>query len=190
VDGKHRDRRVRPVPAVPHDQETKFISFSFFGKLYHSVFGRRAKAVRRTTPGGILGALGSVASWCVNLPYRILNKIIGRLPTYLIQKFVGYFFGLFIVIVIVFVVVDYVSNLKRFEGASFFTVALFYWYYLPWLFGFVFPIVILLSTMSAIGSMARQNELTAIKAAGVNVRQLTGASHGARRDTCRLRFST
>jgi lipopolysaccharide export system permease protein len=154
-------------------KETKFISFSFFGKLYHSVFGRRAKAVRRTTPGGILGALGSVASWCVNLPYRILNKIIGRLPTYLIQKFVGYFFGLFIVIVIVFVVVDYVSNLKRFEGASFFTVALFYWYYLPWLFGFVFPIVILLSTMSAIGSMARQNELTAIKAAGVNVRQLT-----------------
>ncbi len=153
-------------------KETKFISFAFFGKFYHAVFGRHSTAMRRVAPRGVLSGARAAAAWCANLPFRLLNRIAGRLPTYLIRKFAGYFVGLFFVIVIIFVVVDYVSNLKRFEGVSFVTVALFYWYYLPWLFGFVFPIVILLSTMSAIGSMARQNELTAIKAAGVNVRQL------------------
>jgi lipopolysaccharide export system permease protein len=154
-------------------KETQFLSFSFFGKLFQSLFGKHAKAVRRSAPGGAIRGLRFAVSWSTNLPYRLLNKLVGRLSTYLIRKFVGYFFGLFLVIVFVFVVVDYMANLPRFQGASFFTVALFYWHYLPWLFGFVFPIVILLSTMSAIGSMARQNELTAIKAAGVNIRQLT-----------------
>lgn len=154
-------------------KETKFISFSFLVRFYHSVFGRPAQAARHDPPRGVVAGLRAAVAGCVNYPYRLMSRIIGILSAYLIRKFVGYFGGLFIVIVIVFVIVDYVSNLRRFEGASFFTVALFYWYYLPWLFGFVFPIVILLSTMSAIGSMARQNELTAIKAAGVNVRQLT-----------------
>jgi|WetSurMetagenome_2_1015567.scaffolds.fasta_scaffold00108_7 lipopolysaccharide export system permease protein len=153
-------------------RETKFISFSFIRKLFDAVFGRHKHVVRRVAPRGVLSGIRTAAAWCANLPFYVLNKVIGRLSSYLIRKFIGYFIGLFFVIVIIFVVVDYVSNLKRFDGASFASVALFYWYYLPWLFGFIFPIVVLLSTMSAIGSMARQNELTAIKAAGINVRQL------------------
>ncbi len=153
-------------------KETKFLSFSFFWKFFRAIFGKHTQKIRGVAPRGAAGAFRWAVSGFVNLPYRALNGVVGRLSTYLIRKFVGYFFGLFLVIVVIFVVVDYVSNLKRFEGAPIVTVALFYWYYLPWLFGFVFPIVILLSTMSAIGSMARQNELTAVKAAGVNVRQL------------------
>jgi lipopolysaccharide export system permease protein len=155
-------------------KETKFISFAFFWKLFHAVFGKpTTHAVRGMSPRGIGGALRSAWQWCADFPYRLLSRTIGILPAYLIRKFMGYLGGLFIVIVITVIIVDYVSNLRRFEGASFFTIALFYWYYLPWLFGFVFPIVILLSSMASIGSMARQNELTAIKAAGVNIRQLT-----------------
>jgi LPS export ABC transporter permease LptG len=112
-------------------------------------------------------------NWCADFPYRLLSRLIGLLPAYLIRKFMGYLVGLFIVIMVTGIVVDYVSNLRRFEGVPFFTIALYYWYYLPWFFGYVFPIVILLSSMASIGSMARQNELTAIKAAGVNIRQLT-----------------
>jgi lipopolysaccharide export system permease protein len=154
-------------------KETKFISFSFFWKLFHALFGKRDRVAKPGAPGSAGVGLWSAVAWCINLPFRILGKIIGILPAYLIRKFMGYLAGLFIAIVIMFVVVDYISNLRRFEGASFFNVALYYWYYLPWLFGLIFPIVILLASMSAIGSMARQNELTAIKAAGVNIRQLT-----------------
>jgi len=107
-------------------------------------------------------------------PYFFVRKIAGTLPTYLIKKFVGSLIGLFIAIIMVFVVVDYISNLPRFEGATLFETALFYWYYLPWLVQIVSPIVILLASMSAIGSMAKWNELTAMKAAGINVRQLAG----------------
>ncbi|HUI91191.1 MAG TPA: LptF/LptG family permease [Chitinivibrionales bacterium] len=152
-------------------KETKFISFGFFWKLYHAVFGKPAEGAGAGR--GIGSTLRLYWKESVEVPYRLLSRVIGILPAYLIRKFLGYLGGLFIVIVITVIVVDYVSNLRRFEDASFFTVALYYWYYLPWLFGFVFPIVILLSSMASIGSMARQNELTAIKAAGVNIRQLT-----------------
>jgi LPS export ABC transporter permease LptG len=154
-------------------KETKFISFAFFWKLYHAVFGRFSQAPPGTATRSIGGVLRPAWKWCVDLPYRLLARVIGILPAYLIRKFMGYLGGLFIVIIATVIVVDYVSNLPRFKDASFFTIVLFYWYYLPWLFGFVFPIVILLSSMASIGSMARQNELTAIKAAGVNIRQLT-----------------
>ena len=154
-------------------KETKFISFAFLGKLYHAVFGRPSQTVRGAAPRGIGGTLHSAWNWCADFPYLLLGRVIGIMPAYLIRKFMGYLGGLFIVIIITVIVVDYVSNLRRFEGVPFFTIALFYWYYLPWFFGFIFPIVILLSSMASIGSMARQNELTAIKAAGVNIRQLT-----------------
>jgi lipopolysaccharide export system permease protein len=154
-------------------KETKFITFGFFWKLYHAVFGKPPQAVQGGVPRGIGGTLRSAWKSCADFPYRLLSRVIGILPAYLIRKFMGYLGGLFIVIVITVIVVDYISNLRRFEGASFFTIALYYWYNLPYVFGYIFPIVILLSSMSSIGSMARQNELTAIKAAGVNIRQLT-----------------
>jgi lipopolysaccharide export system permease protein len=152
-------------------KETKFISWAFFWRLYHAAFGKSAQgaAVRR----GIGSTLRSAWKACGDVPFRLLSRIIGILPAYLIRKFLGYLGGLFIVIVITVIVVDYVANLRRFEGASFFAIALYYWYNLPYIFGYIFPIVILLSSMASIGSMARQNELTAIKAAGVNIRQLT-----------------
>ena len=109
-----------------------------------------------------------------DIPYRVVKKVAGTLPTYLIRKFVGSLLGILIAISLVFVVVDYISNLPRFENATLFEIALFYWYYLPWVVQMVSPIVILLASMSAIGSMARWNELTAMKTSGMNVRQLAG----------------
>jgi lipopolysaccharide export system permease protein len=157
-------------------RETKFISFSFVTRLFAQFFKQRKPSEgRRTTPRGLLAGLHSGVTWCMNLPYRALAKVIGILPAYLIRKFFSWFFGLMFVVIIVFVAVDWVSNLKRFEDTSFLTVAKFYWYYLPWLAGLIIPIVILLASMSAIGSMVRLNELTAVKAAGVSVRRLSFA---------------
>jgi lipopolysaccharide export system permease protein len=157
-------------------RETKFISFSFVSRFFAFFHKRLDQASSRTTPRGRrIGRIRSAPAWCMALPYRALAKIIGILPAYLIRKFMAWFLGLMIVVIIVFVAVDWVSNLKRFEDTSLLTVILFYWYYLPWLAGLIVPIVILLASMSAIGSMARLNELTAVKAAGVSVRRLSFA---------------
>jgi lipopolysaccharide export system permease protein len=153
-------------------RETKFISFSFVTKAFNAVFAkRRAAPSRRRESRGIAGLVRGL----VDLPFRLLAWCIGILPAYLIRKFTAWFLGLMLVVVIVFVAVDWVSNLKRFEDTSLLNVALFYWYYLPWLAGLIIPIVILLASMSAIGSMARLNELTAVKAAGIGVRRLSFA---------------
>jgi lipopolysaccharide export system permease protein len=120
-------------------------------------------------PGKIMRSLHALG----NVPYFFVRMIASILPTYLIKKFVGWLLGFLLGITVMFVVVDYVSNLGRFENASFFEIALFYWYYLPWLVQIILPIVILLASMSAIGSMSRWNELVAMKTAGMNVRQLT-----------------
>ncbi len=157
-------------------RETKFISFSFIPRAFAHIFSRRGSSARRSsTPHGVRGSLRDATAWCINLPYRALAKFVGMLPAYLIRKFVSWFLGMMIIVVIVFISVDWVSNLKRFEDTSFLTVVKFYWYYLPWLAGLILPIVILLASMSAIGSMVRLNELTAVKAAGVSVRRLSFA---------------
>jgi len=107
------------------------------------------------------------------LPQRLLNMAGGILPAYLLGTFLGYAFGLLAALVIIFVTIDYVSNLSRFEDANYFQVGLYYYYYLPWITQMVLPIVLFLSSMFSMGRLAKTSELTAMKAAGVNVRQLT-----------------
>ena len=156
------------VLLVMMKRETKFISIAPFIKLWNWFF--RKKAVDRLRGRGKITegirALG-------NVPYFFVRLVAGILPTYLIRKFVGWLIGFLLGITVIFVVVDYVSNLGRFENASLYEIALFYWYYLPWLIQIILPMVILLATMSSIGSMTRWNELTAMKTAGMNVRQLS-----------------
>jgi lipopolysaccharide export system permease protein len=143
-----------------------------FAPVVKFIFAARQK-MSKNAPGAKSGA-GRIIRIISDIPYFAVRKIAGTLPTYLIRKFIGSLIGILIAIIIVFVVVDYISNLQRFETASIAEIILYYWYYLPWLVQIVSPIVILLASMSAIGSMAKWNELTAMKAAGINVRQLAG----------------
>jgi lipopolysaccharide export system permease protein len=113
-------------------------------------------------------------SLLLRTPRYIIRRFIGILPTHLIGIFSGYVIGLQFSIVVLFVVVDYVSNMKgRYEGVPYENITLYYWYYLPWICQITIPIVLLLSSMFAIGKMVRGSELTAIKASGMSVRQLT-----------------
>lgn len=107
------------------------------------------------------------------VPRWILRKLFGTLPIYLIGLFMGYVIGVLLSIIAIFVAVDYVSNLKRFDGVSMHNVALFYWYYLPWIIQITLPVVLLLASMFSIGKLAKNSELIAMKAAGINLRQLT-----------------
>ncbi|MGB7567388.1 MAG: LptF/LptG family permease [Chitinivibrionales bacterium] len=149
-------------------RETKFFSIAPFIKFWNWL-RRKKPGARPKAPGKIERTMRSLG----NVPYFFVRMVAGTLPTYLIRKFIGWLAGFFLGITVIFVVVDYVSNLGRFENASLYEIALFYWYYLPWLIQLISPIVILLATMSSIGSMTRWNELTAMKTSGMNVRQLS-----------------
>ena len=114
-----------------------------------------------------------IPGYIVLVPRWILRRLFGILPIYLIEMFLGYVTGVLLSIIAIFIAVDYVSNLKRFEGVSLHNVALFYWYYLPWIIQITIPVVLLLASMFSIGKLAKNSELIAMKAAGINLRQLT-----------------
>ena len=127
---------------------------SFFGRIASSVPGR-------------------VAGLIINIPKWLLKRSIGTLPMYLISLFISYVFGLIIAFISIFVVIDYVSNLRKFENANLVEAALYYWYYLPWIIQVTAPLVLLLASMFAIGKLAKHSEIIAMKAAGISIRQLT-----------------
>ncbi len=146
-------------------RETKFIDFSgifiFLEKVTSKVTGSSRRAGKHVSVG------------ISRLPFRIGSQFVGILPLYVIRTFATFTLGFFAAIVIIFTVVDYVSNSKRFTNIPIGEVVRFYWYYLPWIVQMVFPIVMLLATMFAIGQMAKHSELTAIKAAGRSIRRAT-----------------
>ena len=146
-------------------RETTFINFSRLILLWERISGNApTTAGRQKTP---------LLQRIVGLPFKALAKAAGLLPMYVIRLFLGYASGLLAAIVIVFTVVDYVSNTRRFLGVPFSEVMRYYWYYLPWIIQMIFPVVMLLASMFAMGRLAKNSELTAMKAAGRSIRRAT-----------------
>jgi len=145
------------------------IRFDFIVNLWKNLF--KSKKTRPGKSGLSLILVPFKALFW--LPRFIMRKIFGILPMYLIETFMGYAFGVLIAIVVIFIAIDYVSNLRRFDGAPAINIVLYYWYYLPWIIQIMIPIVLLLASMFSIGKLAKNSELTAMKAAGINLRQLT-----------------
>lgn len=150
-------------------RETTFISFDPLIRLWHAL-----------TRGASVGGRHPLIAWpakvvrlLLDIPAFILRVITGILPMYLARKFVGFLIGSVGAMVTVFVVIDYVSNISKFEGAPLRNVLLYYWYYLPFITLILLPIFVLMATMGAIGSMAKHSELIAVKSAGISLRQLT-----------------
>jgi LPS export ABC transporter permease LptG len=135
----------------------------FFKKIFGG--GSKGAAEGRRT--------GHAPSIVFKGPKWLLKRCIGTLPMYLVWLFISYTIGVLLALIAIFVVIDYVSNLGRFEKASFAEVGLFYWYYLPWIIQISFPIVLLLASLFSMGKLAKSSELIAMKAAGVGIRQLT-----------------
>jgi lipopolysaccharide export system permease protein len=134
-----------------------------------NIFGKSASVFRHISNSLVFRIPGMF----LRLPRLLLNKSAGRLPAYLLVIFLGYAFGLLLALIIIFITIDYVGNLRRFENANYTQILTFYYYYTPWVAQTVLPIVLFLSSMFSMGKIAKTSELTAMKAAGVNVRQLT-----------------
>lgn len=106
-------------------------------------------------------------------PRWICRLFIGRLPTYFFGSFLGISIGLLLALIIIFVFVDYFGNLKKYENIPMDQQALFYLYTIPYIIQITLPIVLLLSSMFSIGKMARNSEIVAMKASGINIRQIS-----------------
>jgi len=148
-------------------RETRFISFAPIIKLFSSA--GKSIAGKRSPLAFFSSLIGTV----FKLPILVLNRTIGILPVYILKRFLGLVFSVQVSFSTVFIIIDYVSNIKRFESGSLVDVLLYYWYYTPWLITTFLPIVVLLSTMFCIGTLAKYLEITAIKAAGISMKQTT-----------------
>lgn len=149
-------------------REATFLSFEPVVRLWKRITGGTGEPLNRRP-----GILHRLTRPIADVLFYVVRRSFGILPVYLIRKFLGYFAGVLVAMLTVFIVVDYVSSLRKFEGAPLSNVALYYWYYLPWIALMVMPIIVLLASMGAMGSMAKNSELTAMKSSGISIRQLT-----------------
>jgi len=151
-------------------RETTFISFGPLIKIWRTLVS--IKEHQKLFPRFVYTILGGIAL-ILKSPFILLRRAFKILPVYLLRKFFFSLLSNLLIVLVIFVVIDFVSNLRRFEDAPFNMIALYYLYFLPWITQTVLPIVILLSAMFAMGGLAKHSELTAMRSAGINIRQLT-----------------
>lgn len=94
-------------------------------------------------------------------------KLIDR---YISRQFIWGFLLFITAFIVVFLVVDIVENVDHFidRKANFGDVALYYIYFLPYIFVLVSPIGLLLAANFSCGAMARHREVIALKNAGMS----------------------
>lgn len=93
------------------------------------------------------------------------------LDRYIALKFTGIFIFALIAFLSIFVIVDLIENLDDFikNDASTRITVLYYFYYLPFILVLIMPVASLLSSLFSVGGLARNNEIVAMKAAGISL---------------------
>jgi len=94
-----------------------------------------------------------------------------RIDRYLMRRFMFSLLWSLIAFWAMFLVVHLVEHLDKFidKGASAEYVALYYFYYSPFILILVTPVAVLLATLFSVGFLSRRNELLAMRAAGVSL---------------------
>ena len=95
---------------------------------------------------------------------RILSK-------YVLREFVTFLVFSLLAFVAVFILVDAVEVLDKFidKKIGVHLIFLYYLFYLPYIIVLTLPVAMLLTTMFSLGRLVGDNEITAIKASGVNL---------------------
>ncbi len=100
-----------------------------------------------------------------------VNRI---LPKYISRKFLGLFLFSLIGSVFLFIIVDLIENADQFIDAkvAWHVVVLYYLYFLPNILVLTIPVGTLLATVFSVGLLAKNNEITAMKALGYSFYQV------------------
>ncbi len=93
------------------------------------------------------------------------------LDRYIARKFLNILLFAILAFITIFVVVDLIENLDTFIENQYPTMAVFEYYvnYIPFIVVLIMPVAMLISALFSVGSMARQNEIVAMKAAGISL---------------------
>ncbi len=145
------------------------IRFDAIPNFFKRIFSRQKKPKKHP----ILNFLSKIPRVIFWTPRWVSRIFIGRLPTYFLGSFLGISIGLLIALIVIFIFVDYFGNLKKYENLPMNQLAIFYLYTIPYIIQITLPIVLLLSSMFSIGKMARNSEIIAMKASGINIRQIS-----------------
>jgi lipopolysaccharide export system permease protein len=96
------------------------------------------------------------------------------LPKYLSRQFLGIFVFSLIGSVFLFVIVDLIENADQFidAKAAWHVVVVYYLYFLPNICVLTVPVATLLATVFSVGLLAKNNEITAMKALGYSFYQV------------------
>jgi len=106
-------------------------------------------------------------------PSTVLRKILPTLPGYILGRFFSFFFTVTFGLMVLTIVIDFVSTIDKLQGGEPLEFVEYYIYFMAWFLSIILPMSLLLATMLTIGSFARTNELTAIKAAGISMVKMT-----------------
>jgi lipopolysaccharide export system permease protein len=100
--------------------------------------------------------------------------VIRILPGYLTRRFLGLFLFSLMGAVLLFVIVDCVENVDQFIDGRVpaAVVALYYLYFIPYIAVLTMPMGTLLATVFSVGVLAKNNEITAMKALGYSFHQM------------------
>ena len=98
-------------------------------------------------------------------------RILSIIDRYLIGKFLAVLFFSLIAMISIFVAVNYVENADKFIDRKVPGDIIFNYYlnFIPNIITLTLPVDILLASLFSLGSLARFNELTAVKASGVSL---------------------
>ncbi len=106
-------------------------------------------------------------------PSTVMRKVLPILPGYILGRFFSFFLTVTFGLTVLTVVIDFVSNVNTLQGGTPMEYVEYYIYFMAWFLSIIIPMALLLATMLTIGSFARTNELTAIKAAGISMVKMT-----------------
>ncbi len=103
-------------------------------------------------------------------------EVMRILPDYFRRLFVQIFIGCLVAVVLVFIVTHLVENLDEFidKSVPLKVTVLYYLYHIPYTVVITSPIATLLAAVFSIGSLARNNELVALKALGYSLYRVMG----------------
>ncbi|MCK5125711.1 MAG: LptF/LptG family permease [candidate division Zixibacteria bacterium] len=97
--------------------------------------------------------------------------MIKRLDRYLLWRFILSLIVAVGTITLIALIVDLIENLERIvdNAATLKDVVLYYVYFIPWIYKITIPASVLLAGLFSIGLLAKNNEILAMKAAGVSL---------------------
>ena len=97
------------------------------------------------------------------------------LDQYIFKKFILSLLITLSAFIIIFLIVSIIDFLDKFIQYNLTSkeILLYYIYTIPWFISIALPMSLLISTIFTLGSLQKNNEITAIKASGISIRRLS-----------------